>query len=368
MTTPLSEGLEITENDSEEKYDFGLVSTDDIEDNEDTPLRKLREDTLDDYAIEEDVIGTGGYGSVFKAKLKPYNELKSDQVKKIYRLLGDQADVAIKIMIKKDGDEVAINFVNEQKKISEENLIHEYNLRYVLNQDCVENLVCYYDVFINKKAPTQLVLIMSLVTGKELFYYYEETKEEESYSDDEKKIITKQLLSAVRTLHSHNIVHKDIKIENIIYDKEKQYTTLIDYGFSCMMPKIEVKDYNVKECSNELAGTPYTMNPSLLLKDDITFNEWKSGDLYSLGIVLFELWIGPIEIPAYGHMKEDQRKKIQRDWLLSISKTNYITKVLNGPRYKDHQQLGKIIALISDLINPTNHSIEEIQKKYENDL
>ena len=208
----------------------------------------------------------------------------------------------------------------KRRNIQEKQLTNEYNLKYFLNNNCNLHLVCYYDVFIDEDSKNKdLILIMSLITGKELFYFNKETDwetmdrktmdmetmdretmetmnretmetmdmetmdrktmktmdretmdmktmetigretkresvskkimgREETYTKKEKKIITEQLLLAVKTLHSHDIFHRDIKPANIIYNKEKQYTTLIDYGFSCAMPQVEVDKFYIDYC------------------------------------------------------------------------------------------------------------------------
>ena len=52
-------------------------------------------------------------------------------------------------------------------------------------------------------------------------------------SEDVARIIFKQIANAVAYLHSKNIAHRDIKLENILIGKNKQIK-LIDFGFSIL--------------------------------------------------------------------------------------------------------------------------------------
>ena len=177
------EGHEIIESNSEAFID-PEISDPKYYDYVNNKLRLGNFDDLNDYILFQS-IGKGSFGSVSKAKLKPCNELKSDEAKEISKLLGDQADVAIK-------------FMKEIKGVTRDKLIKEFNLRNILNEDCNSHLVCYYDAFVienkNEKIGNKLILIMSLITGEHLFY--QDQIKTATYTDDEKKIITKQLLSA----------------------------------------------------------------------------------------------------------------------------------------------------------------------------
>lgn len=51
-------------------------------------------------------------------------------------------------------------------------------------------------------------------------------------SEDQAKIIGKQLRNAITYLHSLNIIHRDLKLENILIDPSTLKIKLIDFGYS----------------------------------------------------------------------------------------------------------------------------------------
>lgn len=51
-------------------------------------------------------------------------------------------------------------------------------------------------------------------------------------SEEQIKLIIQQLLDTVSYIHSMNICHRDIKPDNILYDRQNKKITLIDFGIS----------------------------------------------------------------------------------------------------------------------------------------
>ena len=387
----------------EEDYEYQFVLKGDEDD--EPYVSELRLDNLDGYNLLE-IIGEGSFGTVWKAEIK--DKIESVYVEEVWRNINKSFDnqVAIKIM--------------KRRNIQEKQLTNEYNLKYFLNNNCNLHLVCYYDVFIDEDSKNKdLILIMSLITGKELFYFNKETDwetmdrktmdmetmdretmetmnretmetmdmetmdrktmktmdretmdmktmetigretkresvskkimgREETYTKKEKKIITEQLLLAVKTLHSHDIFHRDIKPANIIYNKEKQYTTLIDYGFSCAMPQVEVDKFYIDYCLG-IKGTNQYIDPRIVNIKHFFYDDVRKSDLYSLGIVLFQLWN---DRHIFTELYNNHKKEDIEDWFRTFNKTNHIKKNIKYNR-----------PLILDLLEGRK-SIEKIYKEY----
>jgi len=93
---------------------------------------------------------------------------------------------------------------------------------YLLNMPDSTHIARIYDVF---EDPKTFFIVMEKVSGMDLF----EAIEREDMTVQQGKEIVRQLLGAMVHLHSHNAVHKDLKLENVMVDSPK--------GKSAMSPK-----------------------------------------------------------------------------------------------------------------------------------
>ena len=71
---------------------------------------------------------------------------------------------------------------------------------------------------------------MELCTGKSLFHLIKK-KPKQCLPEIQCKIIFRQLVDAVAYIHTKNVVHRDLKLDNILVD-DKNTVKLIDFGFS----------------------------------------------------------------------------------------------------------------------------------------
>ena len=123
-----------------------------------------------------------------------------------------------------------------------------------------------------------------------------------AFPEDIVQHIMRQLMDAMNYLHEKGILHRDLKLDNILinYDDEndrlnnniiKGKIKLIDFGFARHFNREK------KELATSALGTPMYMDPGILQKynkmknfKDYTYDE--KADIWSLGIICYELLVG----------------------------------------------------------------------------
>lgn len=235
-----------------------------------TFIHKNTEDINNLYEFREK-IGSGSYGSVFKVIHKKTALLRALKVVKKSLICSTET--------------------------FEENFMLE--IKVLIDTDH-PNIMKIYEYFFDK---INYYIVMEYIRGKDLTSFVTSMK---TYSQDFIPTILKQLLSAVCYLHSKNIVHRDIKPDNIIVRELRKningqrssinelQLVLIDFGNS--------NYYNSKKM-NSIVGTPYYISPDVL-KENYT----EKCDVWSCGIILYTLLLG--YVPFKGQNMEDTFKKI----------------------------------------------------------
>ncbi|CAD8189954.1 unnamed protein product [Paramecium octaurelia] len=141
-------------------------------------------------------------------------------------------------------------------------------------------------------------LLMEYISNQSLAVYVK-SKSKRLLPTQEGLYIFQQLANAIKYLHSKNIAHRDIKMENILLLTDN-YVKLIDFGFSiCIQDNQKV---------NVFCGTPSYMSPELVSK--IPHNPLCS-DIWSLGILLYRMLLG--EYPFKGQNDKELYKAIQQN-------------------------------------------------------
>ncbi|XP_042309581.1 serine/threonine-protein kinase 36 [Sceloporus undulatus] len=135
------------------------------------------------------------------------------------------------------------------------------------------NIVQMLDSFDTDK---EVVVVTDYAEG-ELFQILED---DGNLPEDQVQVIASQLVSALYYLHSHRILHRDMKPQNILLGKEG-VIKLCDFGFARAMSIHTMVLTSIK-------GTPLYMSPELV--EEKPYDH--TADLWSVGCILYELYVG----------------------------------------------------------------------------
>ena len=251
----------------------------------------------EDYYERIDEIGAGAYGYVYKGKEKGTNELRAIKVMKIERIrenLSSQYD---------------IKEIKEQLKLCIEGFIQEFENMKICSKDN-ENSVKCYKYFNNKD---NFTIITELCDQNLLQLLNKRIEEEErGFNSEEIYEIMKGLNNTLKIMKENNIIHRDLKLENILIkydDKEhKEYTIkLSDYGCSKRLISLS------KNCKTH-AGTSSYMSPEVLNGGEYNYK----CDLWSIGIIIYRLifgkspFIGETEIALFNNINKCGNKNLKK--------------------------------------------------------
>lgn len=124
--------------------------------------------------------------------------------------------------------------------------------------------------------------------------------------------IVLQVAEALHYIHKQNVVHCDIKTENILIGEEeleakrsRMVVKLLDFGLA--------RPLTGPRASTSLSGTPHYVAPERIRGEPAS----PSSDVYGVGILLYELltgqvpWDGPVQKILAGHLDEKPRPPSQ---------------------------------------------------------
>lgn len=122
-------------------------------------------------------------------------------------------------------------------------------------------------------------IVMEYIEGKDLGYYI---KSKKIFTIAEIINILIMVCSGLDNAHKEGIIHRDIKPQNLILDKKHQIK-ITDFGIAKI---INTSSFTAKE--DQVMGTTFYMSPEQIKGKGIDYRT----DIYSLGIVAYELLVG----------------------------------------------------------------------------
>lgn len=142
-----------------------------------------------------------------------------------------------------------------------------------------------------------MYLVMEYVEGGSLHTYLREKPNRRLEEADAQRIF-KQIMTALQYCHRKSIAHRDIKLENILLDHDRN-VKLIDFGFSTCIPN----DKKIKM----FCGTPSYMGPEIVMKEEYA---GPPADIWASAVLLYALMNGCF--PFRGATDKELYRRIQR--------------------------------------------------------
>ena len=238
---------------------------------------------IKDYVVDRRRIGKGSFSTIYKCK---HN-------------ITDKTYALKEITIDKNKNKTSIK--------------REFEIMRKLNH---ENIVKIHDVIIDTQL-NNIYFIMDYYEYGDLSNFLKKQPLKEKFT----RKYMKQLSNGLKYLLDNNILHRDLKPQNILLSKNYD-VKITDFGFATYYTKDTI--------INTLCGSPMYMAPEIITKNGY---DYKS-DLWSVGIILYEMLHGytPFNVQNFIELiKEIKKKNISikvdvseecKDLIYSLCKTN----------------------------------------------
>ncbi|GAA0352139.1 Stk1 family PASTA domain-containing Ser/Thr kinase [Alkalibacterium iburiense] len=195
-------------------------------------------------------------------------------------------------------------------------------------------------------------IVMEYVEGYDLKEYIKE-----HYPIPYKKTISimSQILDAVEYAHRHNIIHRDLKPQNILIDNHDT-VKITDFGIAVALSENSITQ------TNSLLGSVHYISPEQARGSMAT----KQSDIYSLGILLYELLSGKVPFDgesavsiALKHFQNDIPSLKETDSSMPQALENV---VLKATAKEAHVRYASVREMKEDLMTAMSPSREDEPK------
>lgn len=199
------------------------------------------------------------------------------------------------------------------------------------------NILQLVDVYVTKK---EYFLFLELATGREVFDWI---LDQGYYSERDTSNVIRQVLEAVAYLHTLKIVHRNLKLENLVY-----YNRLKN-------SKIVISDFHLAKLENGLikepCGTPEYLAPEVVGRQ----RYGRPVDCWAIGVIMYILLSG--NPPFYEEMDEDDYENHDKNLFRKILAGDY---EFDPPYWDDISQAAKdLVARLMEVDQDQRITAEE---------
>ncbi len=275
---------------------------------------------IHDYQKHE-LLGKGKFARVYRATHK-----------------NTQQDVALKVIKIKES-----NYEDIQREI----MIHK-DIEH-------PNIIQFIGCFPYEKSTNILVMTLEYLRGSDLFDHF---RKKENLQHHEIVNIFKQTVNAIVYLHDLRIIHRDIKLENIMIS-DNGNVKIVDFGFAV---KCKHGEYRTTYC-----GTTEYLAPEIILngKYNTCVDNW------ALGVLLYELIC--TYTPFHSHKSRKIIKNIAciqiKTPIEEITDSNEFRTILNGVfvrNIKKRMKSKEILAILNQIQDLTQDHTQDHTQDQDN--
>ncbi|KAM8975815.1 NUAK family SNF1-like kinase 2 [Pelodytes ibericus] len=183
------------------------------------------------------------------------------------------------------GKEVAIKSIRKDRIKDEQDMIQIRRETEIMSSLCHPHIISIYEVFENN---SKIVIVMEYASQGDLYDYI---SERQKLSEQEARRFFRQIVSAVQYCHMNGIVHRDLKLENILLDENKN-VKIADFGLSNIY---QSDSYLQTYCGSPLYASPEIVNGRPYIGPEV--------DSWSLGVLLYILVHGSMPFDGQDYKK-----------------------------------------------------------------
>ncbi|KAJ9461456.1 CBL-interacting serine/threonine-protein kinase 11 [Diplonema papillatum] len=327
------------------------------------------------------VLGRGSYGSVFRMREKETGSLVAVKV-----LRKDKFFMTEELKNQTPPE----NLDNLRKKIakSRSRLLIEIAVLKQLSAERHENLLLFRTMMHDTD---NIYIVMDIAVGYTLYDHLAKCWRNTTpiLPIKDTVLIAAQLLHTLEYLHAQGVIHRDIKLENIMVDPMNLSIKLIDFGHAKCTSQVRVPGVSPSPMMKPpQVGGPVSSSPSIsftphfgtalylpkeALSGMVSQEEWFASkpqatklDVYAAGMIIFILLCGPPQ--EMSKVMQDKELEDKHQQLMQTLESDYLNRELDtkGPQCCPVllHLVKKMLALNPEARPTTTECIEELNKIY----